>query len=205
MLAPDFTSPTYNLNVLAYLAVVTLMSSKEKLGPTIQLGKNGAAELTARVVYGVFDPVGIDDISIEFQAKRHGKVLHTKRFHAGISSGGCTDVLTGQYIGTKRKQFIVRLHHGRVATYLLDFDGKQVKTVYKVEDGRHDVVPMRDHKGRFYVRDSSPGWGLGENGEQVRYVFTDHVYFDQNWKPIHHRKKPYPSSRKGTKSATKKP
>jgi len=69
----------------------------------------------------------------------------------GYSFRNEVDVETGPYLGLKRRQVFLAAQYGRRVSEVLDFDGRRVREVYGMHDGRNTVVMAPWGSGQWKV------------------------------------------------------
>lgn len=60
----------------------------------------------------------------------------------------------GWFLHNGRKQVFLSVIQGRIASYIFDFDGKELNVLYRMEEGRVQTSPHFTKKGQFYIKET---------------------------------------------------
>ena len=86
-------------------------------------------------------------LTLKFERIRAGKRISLQRFEAGMSFGMPT-IITRNLLANGRRQVFLELSRGQTKSYLLDYDGKSIKVLYRNSYGRVDALLSFDESGR---------------------------------------------------------
>jgi len=119
-------------------------------GPASSLGAAGHDLL---YVTPVFDPSDSDayDLKLRFECRRNKRVASSTEFKVGPSFGMPTAFSVFPYLRNARSQVFVSVRYGAVSSFLLDYDGKKIKVIYKRTEGRVEVIPGIGSSGRAFL------------------------------------------------------
>jgi hypothetical protein len=148
--------------------------------PAGYLGNSGSYELYVVVDYHdtSVDMDGTQgDCILHFQRRLRGKVTDTKDFDAGASQGPAVQFEIGNFLGKDRRQVFISVRFGRVATHLLDYDGKRIRVLYGRTEGRVSVTATPHGSGRCEITEfwSKPQyWAFfGRKGRPDKNAFIE--------------------------------
>lgn len=157
-------------------------ATRPRLIRKLRLGKVAGVILSAKVY---FDPDNIGpepagDLTVTFVARGKHKVYRSivRRVGAGFLSR--TEIRTADVTGRGRRQLLVTTIMGRAASFLWDFDGKRITTLYARDEGRVAVSLRRTGPGSYKIVEDWPrgqfedednlGTGYALRGNVVRRI-----------------------------------
>lgn len=132
--------PWDKIRLLQIMLTLTILSMLTMM-PAVQtidywLGDNAGYQLSANIRLTPVEPTGVFDVSIEFWTeKAHSKKLLAQR-DLGLSAGPPRLIDCEDIVGNGRNQLFVSISHGRIATWIFDFDGARAKDLYHRTSGR---------------------------------------------------------------------
>ncbi len=121
-----------------------------------------AGRSVARLVY---TPVqnGLERrLSVKFCVINKNRIASSKSMVIGPSIGAARYVSINDYLGNGRNQLFVSVEHGEIKSYLLDFDGRNIRKVYAMDRGRVVAFPTYD-AGKYWIQEL---WPKGQYRDQ---------------------------------------
>ena len=141
--------------LFVYISLLASSACPKTRGPATNLDYIGNETLTMTPVYELSADQQCG-LSLEFARCQDGKVVSKLTFYAGESFGIPNSLVAFNFLGNRRKQVFVSLRYGAVRSFLLDYDGSQLRTLYKRIEGRVMVLPSFDSRGRAILIENWP-------------------------------------------------
>ena len=102
------------------------------------------------------DSPGLFSINVRFSTVKNGVELRRVDYGCRVSVGFPHAVVVGDFVNSGRNQIYIATHHAEWNTWVLDFDGTRISTIYKNVGHRIWTNLNRDEKGRYYVLETDP-------------------------------------------------
>jgi protein-disulfide isomerase len=140
---------------------VTTAKQKARTTHTYSLGVVHGIRTFCRVstIFPTPDDEGVETVSVTFFCRSHGRSI-SKSMPDLVGFPDETRIQTADFTHLGHKQVLVSVTMGHVETHIFDFDGRNVKPIYELEEGRVGVRMIR-------IRDR--GWRLQESWGRLAY------------------------------------
>ncbi len=95
-------------------------------------------------------PLDVDEFEVKtaFRSYHRGHLVGEKAEDLGPSFGPPRLCCVDEFLGNDRSQVFISTSHGRIASWLFDFDGTKLRTVYSRTDGRVTTYPVVGENGK---------------------------------------------------------
>ena len=127
------------INLAVILVAAALSPSSKPAAETWLFGSANGADLFVEIKPVPFDEtnhIRTVEIHAVFTAIRRNKVVQRTERDLGQAFGGPTALVIGGFLGEDREQVFISLTMGAVRSWVFDYDGKKLKTVYERTKGR---------------------------------------------------------------------
>ena len=140
--------------MIAILLSLHILGCLQKTGDTLSnptfLGSIRADDLWVRLATTESDHHQ-SELKLLFERTNGEKVLFSTTFDCGPSFGLPRTLSIMPMLGDGRSQVFISARRMAVSSFLLDFDGHKVKTIYSRTEGRVDAMPILKPNGKVMI------------------------------------------------------
>jgi hypothetical protein len=96
------------------------------------------------------------DYVLHFQKRSQDRIIATMDFDAGASEGPSNAFAIDYFVREDRKQVFISVESGGIRSFLLDYDGRRIRSIYARTEGRERVSATRIGNGRCLITEFWP-------------------------------------------------